>query len=350
MAILIAACGTDYTITTRINPDGSCEREMVARIDSSDLEEDIFIIPIDSSWTRNTKMEHDSTKNKTIAIVTVSKKYASVKDMNMEFHQTDENTERPNAKVYLKKKFRWFHTKYRYEETYVQQFPFRSFPVYNYLSEEELQVLIFEDEESDSIYFIGKDSTERKQIKEELDNKFNDYIADNIIEEFYQELILISEKTNVEFFRTLDLPQEKEKIFRELKTCSTCFDDGGDDASVDTLLKLLDSKYGTRAFSALINNDSLAFETYCKKMKTDCYDNLIDDFEHNLDLPGTLLNTNAPKLIDGKPNWKFEGGVFIFADYNMWAESKKTNRWAFIVTIIIIILSFSMLLFRRRKK
>ena len=350
LALLIAACGTDYTINTRINSDGSCVREMVARIDSSKLKEDLFIIPIDSSWTRNIKMEYDSTKNKTIAIVTVSKKYASVDEMNMEFYQTDEMTERPNIKVYLKKKFRWFYTKYQYDETYVQQFPFRSFSIYHYLSEDEIQILIFDNEELDSIYFIGKDSTERKQIEEELAKKFDDYIGDNIIEEFYQELILVSQKTNVEFFKTIDLLQEKKRIFNELKSCMACFDEGGDDASVDTLLMLLDVEYGTRAFSELINEDSLAFKVYRKKMETDCYDNLLDDFEHNLELPGTLLNTNAQKIIIGRLKWKFEGEEFIFTDYKMWAESKKTNKWSFIITIAIILLAISMPLVRKGKK
>ena len=141
--VLLTACGTDYTIITRIFPDGSCERTMTVRVDSSKISGNPFYIPIDSSWTRETKMEHDSVKNKTFAIVSVSKKYASVEEMNKEFCRSDVLSEQPDVRMRLKKKFRWFHTQYRYEETYVQQFPFRTIPISSYLTNDEVQIIVF---------------------------------------------------------------------------------------------------------------------------------------------------------------------------------------------------------------
>ena len=339
---LLATCGIDYTITTKINPDGSCERIMIARLDSSDLRENPFFIPIDSSWEKTTKMEYDSAENNTIAVVTVRTKYSSVEEMNKEFLRSDSLTEVQHLTMNLQKKFRWFHTKYRYEESYAQQFPFHHFPLSGYFTEEEIKVFIFEDPLADSIFFIGKDSSERAYIEELLEKKADKFIYENTFEEFYTELIRTSRMSDHTFFGSIILSEEKDKLMNEFKPCFTHLKDNCNDTSAILLLMRLDKLYSTDAFTTLGTIDSQAFKAFDQKLNTDYFAPANEEYEHNVQLPGTLLNTNAQKIIKGNPQWSFDLLNFVYCDFTMWAESKRTNNWAYVVTLILIVISLAM--------
>ena len=154
--LLLTACGIDYKIITKIFPDGSCERTMIARGDSSDVNSKLFVIDIDSSWSRDLKWDFDSSENKRIFILTVKKHFESVAEMNSEFHKSTRSADHPLTSQLLVKKFRWFYTRYEYNETYHQQFPFKYFPISDYLTPEEISIGIYG--ENDSAYFAGKDS------------------------------------------------------------------------------------------------------------------------------------------------------------------------------------------------
>jgi hypothetical protein len=350
LLLFTAACGIDYTITTRIFPDGSCERTMTARLDSSDLKDDLFFIPIDSSWEKQTVWELDTMQKKKIAIVTVKKRYSSVEEMNSEFYEEGAISETQNIRIELKKKFRWFYTLYRYEETYIQHFPFRNFPLTNYLNEEEIAAYIYEDPAADSIYYAGKDSLEKKAMENKLDQQTAKYIADNIFEELYKEIIRTSEKSSSSFFDSINLPEEKENLSDALYSNFTFIGEAESDTCARQLLHKLDSLYDTHVFTDLVNSDSLAFNTFDTKLKLDFFSPANEDYEHFVELPGVLLNTNANAIIEGKPQWKFDLMRYVFSDYTMWAESKKTNKWAFAVTIAIIILAVILPLLRKIKK
>lgn len=350
LLLLFATCGVNYTITTRIFPDGSCLRIMTARLDSSEFNENPFFIHIDSTWKESITMEHDTSENKTFALVTVQKKYPSVEAMNKEFYRKDSISEAPNLTIRLKKKFQWFYTKFRFEETYVQQFPFRHFPLIDYFTQEEIEVWIFEDPVADSIYFSNTDSLERVRREKEFEQTGDDFIADNIFEEFYGEIQKVSENSDENFFKKHDLVNIKSEMKAKSKQSFTFFGEESSDTSAYQLLFQLDTTFKTKAFTNLLLIDPTAFKTFEKKLNNDYLANINDDYEHNVTLPGTLLNTNAHQIIDGNPKWKFELEQYVFTDFTMWAESRKTNKWAFIVTVAIILLSISMPLFRKRKK
>lgn len=350
LLLLLTACGVNYTITTKIFPDGSCLRTMTARLDSSNYEGNPFFIPIDSTWEQTVRMEKDTVKDETYAVVTVQKKYSSVEEMNREFYKKDEISEAPKLKMRFVKKFQWFYTTFRYEETYMQQFPFRHFPLSNYYTQEEIEAYIYEDPIADSLFYLGKDSLEQKRIRDELDKKGEDFIADNIFEEFFLDLQKSSKNAQHGFFRERNLDEMKSEMKEELKPYLMKHVEGDADTTALQILTRLDKYHGTTAFSEIYLNDTMSFEAFDKKLDVDIAANYIDDYEHNVSMPGTLLNTNAPQIIDGFPNWKFGAELFVFCDYTMWAESKQTNKWAFIVTIAIVILSIVMLVFRKRKK
>jgi hypothetical protein len=350
LILLLTACGTDYTITTKIFADGSCLRTMTTRLDSSDYKCNPFFIDIDSSWNKTVSWEIDTAKDKTIAVVTVNKKFNSVEAMNNEFYKKDFVSEEPNLTMNFSKKFRWFYTKYRYEETYIQQFPFRHYPLSDYMTQEEIEVSIFEDPFADSVFFAGKDSVERARIEKNLSKKIDDFISENIFEEFYIELVKQSKISTNNFFSKTDLEKAKSEMFAQTKWSFSLYRGDSSDTSAFQILSRLDDMYNTKAFTDLSFSDTHAFKSFDKKSNTDYLANLNNDYTHNTSIPGTLINTNAQKIIDKIPNWNFEPEYFVFTDYTMWVESKRTNKWSYIVTIAVILLAIVMPFLRKRKK
>lgn len=350
LLLLFATCGVNYTISTRIFPDGSCLRTMTARLDSSEYDENPFFIHIDTTWEESITMERDTSENKTYAVVKVQKKYPSVEAMNKEFYRKDSISEAPNLSIRFKKKFQWFYTKFRYEETYAQQFLFLHFPLSNYYTEQEIELCIYGDSHADSIFFAGKDSLERKKIENELEQKGDRFFVDNIFEEFYLELQSVIENSNDSFFANQHLTQIKSEMKELLRPFFLLASEESSDTSALQILSRFDKHYNTKAFTNVALTNPMAFETFDKKLNNDYMANGINDYEHTIYMPGTLINTNSHQFIEGNPNWKFDGDKFFFADYIMWAESRSTNAWALITTIALIVLSISMTLFRKRKK
>lgn len=350
LILLLTACGIDYTIITKIFSDGSCLRIMTARLDSSEYKGNPFFIDIDSSWKQTVNWETDTINNTTDVVVTVQKKFRNIKIMNNEFNTKDRVSEEPNLTMSLSKKFRWFYTKYIYNETYLQQFPCRHFPLNDYMTQEEIEVSVFEDPVTDSVFYAGKDSIERAKIEENLAKKLDDFISENMFEEFYIELIKQSKNSTNNVFSRIDLEKAKSELLALTRENFYIINGEASDTSANQILSRLDNMYNTKAFTDLLLSDTLAFKLFDKKLNNDYLANLNNDYAHNVSMPGTLINTNANKIISGIPNWDFGPEYFVFTDYTMWAESKKTNKWSFIITIAIILLAVSMSLLRKRNK
>ena len=269
--------------------------------------------------------------------------------MHLEFHREDSISDVQNLSMSLKRKFRWFYTKYRYEETYAQLFPFRHFPLSKYFTEEEIRVYIYEDPTADSVFFSGKDSTEKAEIIKGFDRRAEEYLSDNILEEFYSELLRTSRISHHDLFNENPLPKEKDRILDEFRTCFNLpEEDCLEDSTAFSMLVRLDSLYSTDAFTTLTDADSLAFKTFNRKINTDFYAPGDEDYQHNVIMPGTLLNTNAFKISEGNPQWSFDLSRYVYSDFTMWAESKCTNRWAYILTIILILAAVIMGIVRVR--
>lgn len=338
LILVLSACGVNYKIITKILPDGSCERTMIATGDSAHVNDKLFVIDIDSSWTRDLKWSYDTSENKKIFILTVKKHYPNVSEMNREFYKDTAVTDRPLTSQKLVKKFRWFYTRYEYKETYHQQFPFKYFPISNYLTPREIDFEI--NDESDSVFFAGKDSAEIKKIKDEVDNKMGKFLADNMFEGFYQRLLIVGHKGKTDLLEKYDLLKKKEELRRIVfygnDSSQFLFDKEFDARSI---LSTFDSVFNTKDFTNILKEDPTAFKSYNDK-QSNAFANLDEsDYVHSVSMPGKLVSTNATGFEDNIPEWKVAPDNYFFSDYIMKADSRRTNTWAFVVTGIILLLS-----------
>jgi hypothetical protein len=72
-------------------------------------------------------------------------------------------------------------------------------------------------------------------------------------------------------------------------------------------------------------------------------------YTHIINMPWDVVRTNADSIYDKRLQWNPPSIKFLLNDYSMYAESRKINLWAVLVSVAIVVVSAS-LLWRRIKK
>lgn len=353
--LLLAGCGVEYTIKTRIFADGSCERIMTSTFASTEKTENPFFIPIDSTWDCDTSQEErvettfGQTDTVTYITITVRKKFPDIASMHAEFLPKDKYTEHAVTGMELKRKFRWFHTFYTYREIFEQRFPFKKYELSEYLKPLERSVYLYEDSLAIAEYYSGKDSTETAQMKKDLEKKTDAFITKNIIGEFLDILDSIVHAGNGHpVYDTLSI-QDKRAEFEQILESRIELIGKGNDTSARGMMISLDQGMHTDVFRKIYENNQNAYTEFDKKLQLDYLGGLLDIFSHQIEMPGKLVSANTRIMKSGIPEWQYGHIHFAFEDYVMEASSVKVNLWAYILSGLIILAGIYLSVLRNRK-
>jgi hypothetical protein len=350
--VLLTACDHgNKEMFTRINPDGSCYREVMGRADSAFLAgdssmKDLFPMKIDSSWmlvfaTKNGYVNEPYIRGKAYSIDTAlnkqiiaRKNYTAVKDLEMfRLHNTDWDT--LATKVSFRKKFRWFYTYYEFSETYPKVNPFKLVPVSNYLTQEEITTLYGEN----TALYKGRNGLEIKDLLVSIEGKANAWLSRSYYEELYK-FILANYKHYKEIpVDSATFAQARNAIYR-LNKDSIHFDNFKPEV-------LFDAYFKTKAFTKQ--------EDMPKELEKD-FDKRIPDFtkyfsqtlNYKLAMPGKIIKTSTSMIKGDTLCWTVDANRFFFTDYALEAKSRKANVWTFLVTGIVILLATLSFLIKKK--
>jgi hypothetical protein len=171
-------------------------------------------------------------------------------------------------------------------------------------------------------------------------------------------------KTKVDFWTTKNLVSEWIGVFAELTEGKA----GGDLAkesllaSEDELVNLIiksEENFDSLWSNGIILKKYLGEISY-KKFKSDAdtaiervINNIFVDFKEyseRIVMPGKVIGTNG--FIDSSQVllWPVKSDFFMAEPYEMWAESKVPNRWAWILSFLFLLFVISGIVFRRIKK
>jgi hypothetical protein len=344
----------EYQFTTRIFPDGSCERIMTVRGDSADLMHGIIKVPNDSSWKiKIAPVPGDQKKYE----LTATAHFPNVETLNKYFYKSVDSMPTVSIKSELVKKFRWFYSYLDYKETYMAFTPYRKVPISKFLTEDEVKILFAGDEKiiyqpNEDIVRLRRDTLEKVNLshadslklekkKEDIEKRYNEWLAQSMFEYMYDVLAERSEKIGSEKVNKEIMMASRDSIYAELirnKPVNTEESHKGNSVTTPEMILEAARKYfPTEELSKVLSLDSLAFEEIDHK-----YDKMeaitSNTYGNKLLMPGIITSTNAKSLNGNILSWEIEPGEFFFYDYVMNAESRIMNKWAFWVSGILVLL------------
>ncbi len=330
LMLIMPGC-LDIWITTKIQPDGSIEQIIVFQGDSTEITNANFALLHENDWKREwSKQDKDKFK------LSLSKKFNSVDELNRSMNPADSTLQVVRINATLHRKFRWFFTRFEFEETVLNANPFVRLDYRNYLNDEEIRLIALTEEEKKTD--PGYDSVKFKQT----DKHFEEYLFRCIYEDFYRELISILDEDKTLSLTRQDLDQKKESIYHEL------IDSVKGDKPED-ILKGLGKIVKSPDIETISAKYLNRFEKFTAKMEY--YEAASDDnYQFAIGMPGLLLQTNSPKVEGSQTGWNLTYYNFFFHDYVMTAESRIVNPWAFILAGLIFLAALAGLISALRKK
>lgn len=338
LIFLMVSC-EDFTVTTEIFPDGSCEREFVVFSESRFIFDGPFIIPKNDSW--ETKEERDTDDKKKIKY-TAKKKYATVAELNENLQTLQTKPYYIQTPIRLEKRHHWFFTYFTYIEVYQDLFPFKSIPISSVFAPEDLSILmdfIRNEEEAEENY--------PAETLENMENKFMDFLIRAVYEDFFNLLLREAKRPENKEFNVERIIQDKDQILQIfLKNLDEI------EENSDHILKIFENYYQDVSIWKLKEQNEAAFKEFDYKLNI--IDEMIGDkFLNKVKMPGLITSTNALSIEGSTAIWEFEADSFFLQDFDMFVESRMVNWLAAGITIgmfIAFLFSLITIALVRKKK
>jgi len=353
LVILASGC-LEYTVTTRVLPDGSIERTLLVKGDSANILKGSLPVPVDSTWEISAGYEEKSGSDSTHKrqfIYRATKVFRNSAELNKELNPVSEEKVQIRREVKVEKKFRWFNTFYTYAETYKQTFPFDRRPVDEFLNDAELELAFADDKElyyspeSDSLMIITdtiarpalsiKDSIRMKELKESVEKKLYKWVSINVYEEYFDVLKVALDKSRILKPRAAE--KTRDHLFTYFDSCYLDLDGFFDFKDQNDLgLLLLSSQYYHTDTAVLYHANRNGFDDFDKKM-----DNILpvfgDSYMNLTIMPGIIISSNSTEINGNTASWDVKSDRFYAKDYTLLVESKKINKGLSIVSGAVVI-------------
>ena len=364
LVLIMASCkNKDDRMLTVINADGTCSREYNFRSTQQWLgippEEDYDSI-VDKTWERSwsvlgadsvrypvplTEAQLDSMQAQDLSkplgnmlMVHVKKDYKSVEEMSAQIYRAERShlvkVEGIKASSQLEKHFKWFYTDYTFTETFANEdstlFPI---PLSQFLSADTA-----------SFWFAGQpdltrslSGAEMKEMLDGIEKKVSQWSNANWFYEICNVIIANYDKVQ-------NPPVSKERFanIRDslvMLPCVTNADEEGF-ASNGIFSSQFEKIFQSDAYTEFLRSYEGGLGQYGGLLS----------FGNNYDLvmPGRVLDAGMGEYDGEVIHYRLGGERMIPGDYSITATSRVTNVWAFIVTILVVLLAIGSFFYRRK--
>jgi hypothetical protein len=341
---LLAGCPDRKSVITKVNSDGSCDRAVgYFKIDEYDGVDSVIHdlpVPVDSSWKL-------VPVNDTMAVLT--RNFEDIAALNSLYQEDVSALGRARRSVGLNRDFRWFFTVYKYSERYTGIM--KDIPMTNYLSEQEFEAFMMDNSE-DHPLMAGLDEKAQESllvnIEERVGYWFHDYLYtlafDDIVQLGDSAGLLSKERNNLNEIKNV-IEQEIDEDEGQLIRFD--LDDQMEFSELALMIaeKLsLDSAKST-SLASLVSKAGLD-----DKYEDELLFGFMEEYDHLVIMPGLVVETNAESIQTDTLFWNISMAKYLDRDYVIYAESRVTNSWAYIVSAVIVVLAFMLPYFAYRRK
>lgn len=343
-ATLLASCQqSQVKMHTIIHEDGTCTRE-VSYSDVMTKEERDSLWGNATGWSQPIpeclnidafNYSHTDVGNGDTVTTSFKRDFDSVEEM---CEQTPLllNEVRLKSKAKLEKHFRWFYTEYTFTETF------------DCVGDTfKLDATKYADKDVVSFWFTGEpnllkglNGAEASQKISEMEPFVSKWLKDNLFNVFFDYV--------VSHYDSIPNPPVSRERFCELH-----------DSLANYLLKdkdeLLDMET-TEELKAFFHSDAYAMflneDTTCGKELNKELLHRINIFWFNvpysLSMPGTVTDTGRGTMNGGIIFYPLTGERLIPHDYTITATSRVTHIWAYIITLLVVMLAIGSILYRKK--
>jgi hypothetical protein len=321
---LFSSCEHRVETKTIVREDGSLEKTIILFTKQSKQEtKNYFGIGAEQGWevsvdstqsTTTSKEDSSKSKNEVKYTYSFSKSFQSADIANQELATKSDSLFRLTSK--FEKKFRWFYTTYVYSDTYhaINRFKLST---NDYLTDVDFQ-------------FINNLPAEGKPISKADSlflNKLNERIFDHYanrayFEEYFQLLIDLANAAQRERLLT-----HQESIYDLLSEKDSKLDNDPWPSLLDSLgigIDVTSSEYGTR--KARVER-KFNFMSWASEGK----------YNHTIVMQGEIVKHNADSVAGNEFYWTPSYLKFAFKDYTFFAETRKPNIAAWVLSIFVLL-------------
>lgn len=339
--MLIVSCNEPETVVTDlVHPDGSVTRRIVMksiegnaakRFKTSEIQ-----LPLDSTWIAKDSCEVDK-KGDTIWVRRAEKLFKSVNEINLAYKSDSSSNREFSRHAEFKKKFKWFNTELRFSEKINKILSF-GYPVKDFLNNEEL-LYFYSPEELKSSKENGPDSLKYRALSESVRRNTDKWTGKNLVSEWIGEFSRLTSGKAGNEMSYKSLKSREEEFVKIIEK---------NDKQLDSLWKngiLLRQFIGeANALKYKIEADS-ALSIVTKVISSG-----FSNYSLRIVMPGKLLGTNG--FIDSSQVllWPVKSDFFLTEPYEMWAESKIPNRWAWFLSGLFLVFVLTGVIMRVIKK
>lgn len=365
MLVLIAtSCkNKDDRMLTVINEDGSCSREYTFHTTqqwlsaSPDVDYDSIV---NKTWERSwsvlgadsvrypvplTEAQLDSMQELDLSkplgnllMVHAKEEYQSVEEMSANLYRPEQHhlvkAEGIKATSKLEKCFKWFYTDYTFTETFTYEdstlFPI---PLGRFLSADTV-----------SYWFTGQPDltqglcgAEAKELLDGIEKKINQWTNANW---FYEICNLII--ANYEKIQNPPVSKERFSSVRDslvMQPCVLNADEG--EGLRNHTTNVIDNAFQSDAYTQFLQTYEGGFGSYEQLLSFGT--------NYDLKMPGTVTDAGMGQYDGDVIHYSLRGERMIPGCYTITASSRVTNIWAFIITILVVLIAIGSFFFRKKR-
>ena len=367
LVLLITSCDNESNMLTIINEDGTCSREMsfhpnpksvMAPLDEP-IENDG--LHFNSDWERTWSVLGDSVRHAcpmteaqwdslrkvfpkqdvgSHILMHTNRHFKSVAEMSDSLTKVVNHLFKATAS--LDKHFKWFYTDYIYTETYaindMQQL--FTIPLDKFVSADTA-----------SYWFTGQPNlaedltgSEQKELLDGIESKISKWMNANTFDYIYTYI------ANV-FWKDIKNPPVSKEEFLVNKN-SIAMSPAVENMKIfdepEQVAKILKDYYHTDAFEPIFGEDhhwdrildhqynSLQYLMWMKP-------------QLNLVMPGNVIDGGMGKVDGNVIRYRFSGERLLPHEYVISATSRVTHVWAYVATLLVILLAIGSFVYKRRK-
>jgi hypothetical protein len=338
MLIIGFSCNEpETTVTDIVHPDGSITRKIEMRGNPSNFKESDMKVPFDSTWVIMDSLVIEPKKD-TILIRKAEKLFKNAGEINLTYMNDRGVNREIKRSATFSRKFRWFNTNYRFSELLEKRIS-AGHPISAFLNKEELNYYYYPDNIK-SEKQNGPDSLKFRRMEDTLSKKSEKWMEKSFLSQWIHDFSGLVKSMAPEDLSEAALKKHEEEFYSILKKYDHKFDSIW---ATGTILKEMIGEANALRFKSEADTTLKMIE---RIINVD-----FEDYSVRIVMPGELIRTNG--YIDSSDIllWPVKQDFFLTENYEMWAESKVINKWAWIVTgvfILFVVTGLLIRLFRKR--